>query len=76
MLKTLIEYIVKSFVEKPDQVHVVESLDDQRRKYLIFVDDQDIGKMIGKEGRTIRAVRAVAVAFGPKDKEIIIEVDK
>ena len=54
-MKDLIEYIVKSLVDKPDEVNINEILGETVTVVEISVADQDVGKVIGKEGRNIKA---------------------
>lgn len=76
MLKSIIEYIVTSLVEKPESVAIVQSEGDGRQIFTIQVADQDKGKVIGKDGKTIRAIRNLVDAV-KKDKQFIeIDVQK
>jgi len=76
MIKRAFEYIVKTVVDKPESVVIEEINEDSRVKITIKVDEQDIGKIIGKEGRTIKALRALAAAIGNKDRLISIDIIK
>jgi uncharacterized protein len=65
-LRALIEMIAKSLVDEPDQVSV-EALDEDDTVVLeLRVAPGDIGKVIGKQGRTARAFRAILGAAGMK----------
>ena len=70
MLKELIEHIVKHLVEKSDQVSISERIESGKTILEIAVDAQDRGRVIGKEGQTIRAIRMMIGAITPIDKEI------
>ena len=60
MLKDLIEYVAKSLVDNPDQVQVSEIEGEQTSVIELKVAKEDLGKVIGKQGRTARAMaRAV-----------------
>lgn len=76
MLKHIIEYTVKSLVEFPDQVSIVSSIQDSKELFEIRVNTQDIGKVIGKDGQTIRAVRMLLYSMIPQGQEIEITVAK
>jgi predicted RNA-binding protein YlqC (UPF0109 family) len=59
-LKDLVEFIVKSIVDHPDQVQVVEKEDEQGGLVLeILAAREDVGKVIGKNGRVIKAIRTL-----------------
>ncbi len=71
MVKQLIEYIVKQLVESPDVVTV--TLNDEKQVLEVRVAKGDLGKVIGKEGQTVRAMRALVHAVGPDDiKDIVL----
>ena len=59
MLKSLVEYIVKSLVEHPDIVQVNQNDRDGVAEILVTVDKGDIGRIIGKDGQTIKAIRSL-----------------
>jgi predicted RNA-binding protein YlqC (UPF0109 family) len=71
MVKQLIEYIVKQLVESPDVVTV--TLNDEKQVLEVRVAKSDLGKVIGKEGQTVRAMRALVDAIGSDNiKDIIL----
>ena len=76
MLKHIIEYTVKSLVEFPEQVSIVSTVQDSKEHFEIRVSSQDIGKVIGKDGQTIRAVRMLLYSMIPQGQEIEITVAK
>ena len=61
-----VEYIVKSIVENPDKVQVERSLDQKGVFLELTVDPDDVGKVIGKKGATINALRALLRVLGAK----------
>ena len=61
-LKELIEYIVKALVDNPDAVEVQEIAGEKSIIYELKVGEGDLGKVIGKEGRTAKAVRTIITA--------------
>ncbi len=61
-MKALLEYIARELVENPDAVEVTEIEDDRGLLLKLKVDPDDMGKVIGKGGRTARAIRAVVKA--------------
>lgn len=73
MIKELVTHIVKQLVEFPDQVAIIEQKkDDQLIGYEIYVDDRDRGKVIGREGNTIKAIRGLIGAVGQEVISITI----
>ncbi|MCA9308297.1 MAG: KH domain-containing protein [Patescibacteria group bacterium] len=62
-----VTYIIKQIVESPDAVKVEESVQDFGTLYTIHVKQSDMGRVIGKEGNTIKSIRALAKAKAIKD---------
>ena len=62
MPKELIEYIARSLVDDPDEVLVTETPDEQAAVIELKVAKEDLGKVIGKQGRTARAMRTLLSA--------------
>lgn len=58
-MKALIEYIARSLVDDPEAVKVREVEGDQATVLELTVSDEDLGKVIGRQGRTARAMRTV-----------------
>jgi len=69
MLKELIEYIAKSLVDNPDAVKVSEIEGEQTSVIELKVAKEDLGKVIGKQGRTARAMRTILSAASTKAKK-------
>ncbi|MQY60463.1 KH domain-containing protein [bacterium] len=67
-MKELVELIAKSLVDNPDQVHVSQLEGEQTTILELKVAQEDLGKVIGKEGRTARAMRIILGAAGMKLK--------
>jgi predicted RNA-binding protein YlqC (UPF0109 family) len=61
-LKGLVEYVAKALVDKPDAVKVDEVQDGNTTVYELEVDEEDIGKVIGRQGRVVRGLRALVKA--------------
>jgi predicted RNA-binding protein YlqC (UPF0109 family) len=74
-LKDLIEYVSKSLVDLPDQVEVSEIEGEQTTVVELKVDKSDLGKVIGKQGRTARALRTILNAASTKlRKRSVLEI--
>lgn len=67
-MKELVEMIAKALVDNPDKVHVSLLEGEQSSILELTVDPEDLGKVIGKQGRTARAVRVILGAAGMKLK--------
>jgi predicted RNA-binding protein YlqC (UPF0109 family) len=65
-LKELIEFIARALVDKPDEVQVVEISGEQTIVLELRVAKDDLGKVIGKQGRTVKAMRAILSAASSK----------
>ncbi len=64
----LLEYLVKALVDEPDNVSIVEVTGDQSTTYEVHVAPNDLGKVIGKQGRIANALRTVTKAAAMKHK--------
>jgi hypothetical protein len=74
-LKELLEYLAKSLVDHPEDVHVVATETDTTVVLELSVAHEDIGKVIGKQGRIARALRTVVKASAVKNgKRALVEI--
>lgn len=75
MMKELVEVIAKSLVESPDEVVVTEKQSGKTTVIELKVAPSDMGKVIGKQGRIAKAIRAVVKAAASKeDKKIVVDI--
>ena len=65
-MKELIEFIVKALVDDPAEVNITEITGDKITLYELRVSKADIGKVIGKRGRTASAIRTLINAVSTK----------
>ncbi len=65
-MKELLELIAKALVDNPDEVSVSEVGGQQLIVFELRVAQEDLGKVIGKQGRTARAIRTIVSAAGMK----------
>lgn len=71
--KELIEYIARQLVEKPDKVRVKETRGANVTMLELHVDKEDMGRVIGKDGRVANALRTLLrVAAG--DRRVVLEI--
>ncbi|MBE0432831.1 KH domain-containing protein [candidate division WOR-3 bacterium] len=75
MMKDLIEYVVKALVDNPDKVVVKEIAGEKSIIFELKVGEGDLGKVIGKEGRTAKAIRTIITAAAMKQgKRTVLEI--
>jgi len=73
--KELVEHIAKSLVDTPDKVQVTEIDGERTCVYELRVDKSDLGKVIGKDGKTARAMRTILTAASMKQgKRAVLEI--
>jgi len=65
-MKSALEKIIKSLVGDPDAVEVFESTDGKNVRYEVRVGEGDMGRVIGREGRTVKSVRSLLFHAGQK----------
>jgi predicted RNA-binding protein YlqC (UPF0109 family) len=74
-MKELIQYIARALVDNPDLVTVDEVEGNQTSVLELKVSKEDLGKVIGKQGRTARALRTVLSAASTKqNKRTVLEI--
>ena len=74
-MKELVEVIAKSLVDDPDSVVVTEREEKKATVLELRGGDSDMGKVIGKQGRIAKAIRAVVKAAAAKeDKKVIVDI--
>lgn len=74
-LKDLIETIAKALVDHPEQVRVTEIQGEKTSVIELSVAKEDLGKIIGKQGRTARAMRTILSAASSKNnKRVVLEI--
>lgn len=74
-MKELVEVIAKSLVENTDEVTVTEKQSGKTTVVELKVAPADMGKVIGKQGRIAKAIRAVVKAAASKeDKKVVVDI--
>jgi predicted RNA-binding protein YlqC (UPF0109 family) len=74
-VNTLIEFLVKELVDEPDQVSVTEITQDDASTLEVRVAPNDLGKVIGRQGRNANALRNVVKTVAMKDKrKVFVEI--
>lgn len=74
-MKELVEIIAKALVKKPEEVSVNEFIDGDAVILELKVAEEDMGKVIGKQGRIAKAIRTVVKAASLKsDKKVVVKI--
>lgn len=74
-MKELVEVIAKSLVDHPDEVEVTEKETEKAIVVELKVAPDDMGKVIGKQGRIAKSIRTVVKAAATKDdKKVVVEI--
>ena len=74
-MKELLELIARSLVDQPEEIEITEIENEQASVLELKVAQEDLGKVIGKQGRTARSIRTILAAAGTKHrKRIVLEI--
>lgn len=68
-MKELVNYIVTSIVEFPEQVKIEEGENEKGKVLKLYVAESDLGKVIGKQGRTAKSIRSILAAASARKGE-------
>ncbi len=76
-MKELISYIARALVDHPEDVHVSCTENGNMIEYVLTVHPLDVGKMIGKQGKTINSLRILLTSLSVKEtKRIKLEIER
>src|ERR1041384_6595182 len=74
-MKAFVEYVVKALVDYPDEVSVTEVESERAIIFELRMNQRDVGKVIGKSGRTINAIRSLLTSAAAKHgKRVMVEI--
>lgn len=74
-MKELLEYVAKALVDFPEDVTVTEVDGDKITTLELRVNEKDMGKVIGKQGRIAKSIRAlIKAASGKENKRVVVEI--
>jgi uncharacterized protein len=74
-MKELVQYLAKSLVGNPDAVEITETISDGASIFELKVAKEDLGRIIGKQGRTAKAIRTLLNAAATIDnRKVILEI--
>ena len=75
-MKELVEFIVKSLVDNPEKLVITTEEEGEVLKIFIKADENDIGKIIGKQGKIAKAIRTIVRSAAMKlGKKVIVEIN-
>ena len=75
-MREFLEFVAKHLVDRPDAVSFMTEEKDNRTIFTLTVDPLDLGKVIGKKGRTAQAMRTLLTAVAAKEgKRAILEIN-
>ena len=74
-VRAVVEVLARALTDQPDVVRVTESQHKQKTLIELFVAPADVGKLIGRQGRTVAALRTLAATAGEKEgKDVTLEI--
>ncbi len=74
-VRAVVELLAKALADRPDDVRVTESQHRHKTLIELFVSPTDLGKVIGRQGRTIAALRTLAATAGEREgKDVTLEI--
>ena len=73
-MKEILESIILNMVDNREKVSVIEKVNENTITYQVKVENTDMGRVIGKQGRTAKAIRSVMKAVAGKEhKRVVVE---
>ncbi|MDE0032610.1 MAG: KH domain-containing protein [Deltaproteobacteria bacterium] len=74
-MKELVQYLARSIVNQPDAVEVTETQNDDASVFELKVAKEDLGRIIGKQGRTAKSLRTILTAAAARvDRKVVLEI--
>ena len=74
-MKELVQFLARSIVNQPDAVEVTETQDDNASVFELKVAREDLGRVIGKQGRTAKSLRTILNAAAAKtNRKVVLEI--
>lgn len=74
-MKEAIEKIIKGLVGNPDSVEITEAVDGKTVRFEVRVAEGDMGRVIGREGRTVKSIRSLLFHAGQKQgKRFLLDI--
>jgi predicted RNA-binding protein YlqC (UPF0109 family) len=74
-MKELVQYLARSLVSNPDAVEITESANDGAQVLKLKVAKEDLGRIIGRQGRTVKSIRTLLNAAASRDnRRVVLEI--
>lgn len=74
-MKELVQYLARSLVNEPDAVEITETQDDGTSVFEVRVAQEDLGRIIGRQGRTANSLRTILNAAGARtNRKIVLDI--
>jgi len=74
-MKDLVQYLAQSLVSHPDAVQITETISDGTSVFEVKVAKEDLGRIIGKQGRTAKAIRTLLNAAATiENRKVVLEI--
>jgi len=74
-VRAVVEVLAKALTDRPDEVRVTESQHRHKTLIELFVAPSDLGRLIGRQGRTVAALRTLAATAGEREgKDVTLEI--
>lgn len=73
-MEELVCYIVSKLVDNPDSVEVIETREEDRVHIQVYIAPEDMGQVIGRQGKIARSIRSIIKAVGTKE-QVMVTVD-
>jgi len=73
-MKDLVQYLAKALVSNPDAVQIKESSDDGAQVLELKVAKEDLGRIIGRQGRTAKSIRTLLNAAARDNRRVVLEI--
>lgn len=73
-MEELVCYIVSKLVDNPDAVEFIETREEDRVHIQVYIAPEDMGKVIGRQGKIARSIRSIIKAVGTKE-QVMVSVD-
>jgi uncharacterized protein len=74
-MKDLVQYLAKSLVSHPDSVEIQETVDHDTSVFEVKVAKEDLGRIIGKQGHTVKSIRTLLnAAAAISNRKVVLEI--
>lgn len=75
-MKDLVSYISKSLIENSDNLEISEEIDGKTKIINVTVDKEEIGKLIGKQGKIANSIRTILKSLSDEDEKYVLNINE